>query len=96
MGNLIKCNTKDWSWLKHIPLAEDCHSYNIELLQNLSETNSKTFRIKAVRRILPGEKLVLWFSHELTMLLQIPHLSLNNIQGKCFYMLLINEFQFFS
>ncbi|XP_065208670.1 zinc finger protein 600-like [Planococcus citri] len=74
--NVLKTDTKTWSWLKQVPLAEDCHSCNVILYQ---ESACPIIKIKTVRKILPGEELVVWFSGELLSILQIPHLLPNNI-----------------
>lgn len=78
-NNILKCNSNNWSWLSYVHLAEDCHSYNIELSEN---SDKSSLKIKTVRKIAQNEKLVLWFSQSVSILLQIPHLSLQNIKGK--------------
>lgn len=75
----IVCSANCWSWLKRAHLAEDCHSYNVELIMSPSTSH---LRIRATRTILPEERLILWFSRDLIAILQIPYLTLNNIRGK--------------
>lgn len=79
--NTLKSDPETWTWLKQVPLAEDCHSCNVILYQ---ESALPIIKIKTVRKILPGEELVVWFSGELLSILQIPHLLPNNILSEWF------------
>ncbi|XP_015178739.1 PREDICTED: PR domain zinc finger protein 13 [Polistes dominula] len=62
-------------WLKIVNLAVDCQTYNIILIPS-----EKGVVIKAIRDIAPDEILFLWFSENLLIILNMPFLTLKNIQ----------------
>lgn len=64
-------------WLKLVNLAVDCQTYNIILIPS-----EKGVVIKAIRDIAPDEILFLWFSENLLIILNMPFLTLKNIQSK--------------
>lgn len=68
------------SWITKIRLSNEVHSAN-----SILETNSnRQIQLKLVKNIEAGQEVLLWFSQEVTTLMQIPFLTPINIQGKIF------------
>ncbi|XP_048509865.1 PR domain zinc finger protein 13 [Athalia rosae] len=65
------------SWLKMVALAEDCQSCNVLLV--LAE---KGVVLKTIRRIAPGEELLMWFTENILAMMNMPFLTPANIQGQ--------------
>lgn len=66
------------SWITKVRLSNEVHSANCIL-----ETNSnRQVQLKLVKSLEAGQEMLLWFSQEVTTVMQIPFLSPINIQGK--------------
>ncbi|KAI4502458.1 hypothetical protein M0802_002370 [Mischocyttarus mexicanus] len=63
-------------WLKIVNVAVNCQTYNIVLIES-----ERGVMIKAIRDISPGEMLFLWFSENLLIILNMPFLTIKNIQS---------------
>lgn len=68
------------SWITKIRLSNEVHSAN-----SILETNAnRQIQLKLVKNIEAGQEVLLWFSQEVTSLMQIPFLTPINIQGKIY------------
>lgn len=65
------------SWLKMVALAEDCQSCNVLLV--LAE---RGVVLRTIRRIAPGEELLMWFTENILAMMNVPFLTPANIQGR--------------
>ncbi|XP_054260563.1 zinc finger protein 813-like [Macrosteles quadrilineatus] len=93
-GELTMEDTTCWSWLRHVRVSPDCHSYNtlVHRVQNVSTsvasrtdsfpsaTNYVT--LQTVRELQLGEELCIWFDEEVLAAAGIPFLTPMNIQGE--------------
>ncbi|XP_030747926.1 uncharacterized protein LOC115876327 [Sitophilus oryzae] len=91
---LDKASKEIWNqpchWVRAIRLAEDCHSYNVQLkLQpsyriypNIRKKPLPKLIIQVVRPISSGQELQLWFSEDILGMLQVVFLTPSNIQGQ--------------
>ncbi|GJQ67583.1 hypothetical protein Trydic_g8389 [Trypoxylus dichotomus] len=81
---------KDIHWIRALRLADDCHSYNVQLRllsspkqsTSSSSISEPTLLLQSVRPISPGQELLLWFSEEILAMLQVVFLTPANIQGQ--------------
>ncbi|XP_034950564.1 zinc finger protein 728 [Chelonus insularis] len=64
-------------WIRIVTIAKDCQSNNV-MLTNTDEG----IILKTVRTIMPGEPLLMWFNEAILAMMNMPFLSLPNIQGK--------------
>lgn len=64
------------SWVKMVALAEDCQSCNVLLV-----LDEKGVVLKTIRRIAPGEEMLMWFTENILAMMSMPFLTPANIQG---------------
>lgn len=64
-------------WLKMVPLAKDCQSPNVMLMNA-----EKGVVLKTIKNIYPGEPLLMWFTENILAMMNIPFLTPRNILGK--------------
>lgn len=64
-------------WLKMVPLAKDCQSPNVMLMNA-----EKGVVLKTIKDIYPGEPLLMWFTENILAMMNIPFLTPRNILGK--------------
>ncbi|XP_050301417.1 histone-lysine N-methyltransferase PRDM16 [Anthonomus grandis grandis] len=77
-------------WVRAIRLANDCHSYNVQLKFQPSYRVYSAVKgglqskliLQAVRPIEAGQELLLWFSEDILALLQVVFLKPSNIQDQ--------------
>lgn len=62
-------------WLKNITLAKDCPSSNVLLFHKKDKV-----RLKVIKKIQPGEPLLMWFAECIRTLLNIPLLTKINVE----------------
>lgn len=80
-------------WIRAVRLADDCHSYNVQLrlqspplystvppMEPKRQQNSKLV-LQTVKPIEAGEELLMWFSEDILAILQVAFLTPANIQG---------------
>ncbi|KAK9870633.1 hypothetical protein WA026_008195 [Henosepilachna vigintioctopunctata] len=96
-GNSKAIWSEDVHWMRAIRLSNDCHNYNIQLKlqpsQRISNTLTKNSSppqliLQAVRSIMAGQELLLWFSEDILAMLQMAFLTPANIQGQKEYVCL--------
>lgn len=63
-------------WLKMVPLAKDCQSPNVMLMNA-----EKGVVLKTIKNIYPGEPLLMWFTENILAMMNIPFLTPRNILG---------------
>ncbi|XP_017785217.1 PREDICTED: PR domain zinc finger protein 16 [Nicrophorus vespilloides] len=79
---------RDVHWVRALRLADDCHSYNIQLRKlphhssNLENEEKPKLVLQAVRSVEPGQELLLWFSEDILATLHMGFLTPANIQGQ--------------
>ncbi|XP_051176735.1 zinc finger protein 728-like [Leptopilina boulardi] len=64
-------------WLKMVPLAKDCQSPNVMLMNA-----ERGVVLKTIKNIYPGEPLLMWFTENILAMMNIPFLTPRNILGK--------------
>lgn len=72
------CNVPEQEWIHRFNIAHDTYS-NAALLEI---TPDRKLRINIVKNVLPDEEILLWFSEEVLVAMNIPFLSPANILGE--------------
>lgn len=65
------------NWIKNIRIANDIYSHNAIL----NKRNDGKLDIRVIKDIKVGDEIILWFSDDIGVLMNISHLSPINIQG---------------